>query len=59
MTTAVKYIILEGRDRFTFTNNVNTHLDEGWQLYGSSTTTTVVLGHNTVTTYFQALTHTK
>ena len=56
MTT--KYTIIEGRDRIAFTEQINASLKQGWELHGGTTTTTVVLGNNGVTTYFQALTHT-
>lgn len=48
--------MIESRDRIAFTEQINAHLKQGWELHGNTTTTTVVLGNNGVTTYFQALT---
>ena len=52
MTT---YTMIESRDRIAFTEQINAYLKQGWILHGNTTTTTVVLGNNGVTTYFQAL----
>jgi hypothetical protein len=52
----VKFIVVENRDKNLFADSVNTLLSQGWSLHGSTIATTVVLGHNGVTTYIQALT---
>ena len=52
-----KYTMIETRDRNTLCSNINQLIERGWSLHGDTTTTTVVLGNNAVTTYFQALTH--
>lgn len=53
MTTTYK--IIEGNDKDSFASLISTYLSLGWSLHGPTTINTVVLGHNGVTTYFQAL----
>ena len=52
-----KYTIIEGNDKDTFINSINSLLERGWELHGGTSITTVVLGNNGVTKYAQALIH--
>jgi len=52
-----EYTIVEGNDREAFIRQINDLLEYGWKLHGNTSMTTIVLGHNGVTKYSQALVH--